>query len=138
MRNHDAGNRRDMDKYLRNLYAMEKLARIQGNMAILRGQQELLSGWGKETIDIEVQAVKIGDFVMITYPGEPSVQIQLNIKSMSPHENTFTVAYSNGCIGYSPTTEQFKGEDLEDTYTVLAPGWQEVYEQKVLDMLKRL
>jgi len=40
---------------------------------------------------------------------------------MSPSEFTFIAAYSSGCIGYSPTTEQFRSEDLEDTYCILAP-----------------
>ena len=138
MENLDRENRRNMEKYLRNIYAMEKLARIQGNMTILRNQQKLLSESGSEIIDIEIQAIRIGDFVLVTYPGEPAVQIQLNIKKISPHKYTFVSAYSNGCIGYSPTKEQFKGEDLEDTYTVLAPEWQKIYEQKVLEMLRRL
>ena len=138
MENLDIENRRNLNKYLGNIYAMEKLTRIQGNMSILINQQKTLAELGKKTIEIEIQAIRIGDFVLVTYPGEPAVQIQLNIKKISPHKYTFLSAYSNGFIGYSPTEEHFKGEALEDTYSVLAPEWQKIYEEKVLEMLKRL
>ena len=134
----DMENRRNIDKYLRDIYAMEKLARIQENMSILKEQQKILEESGGKTIKFEVQCMRIGNFILVTFPGEPVVQIGLNIKKMSPYEFTFVSAYSNGCIGYSPTAEQFKGEDLEDTYCVLAPEWQKIYEEKVLEMLKKL
>ena len=43
-----------------------------------------------------------------------------------------------GDIGYAPTVEQYKGEAYEDTNCLLAPEWQKIYEEKVLNILKEL
>jgi len=57
---------------------------------------------------------------------------------MSPYEFTFVAGYSDGYIHYAPTAEQFKGEAYEDTNCLLAPEWQMIYEEKVLEILKKL
>ncbi len=134
----DKENRRNIDKYLRNIYAMEKLTRIQGNLSILREQQERIATEIGKTINFEVQCLKIGDMVLVTFPGEPVARIGLNIKELSPFENTFVTAYSNSCVGYSPTAGHYKGEALEDTYCIMAPEWQNIYEQKVREILSKL
>ena len=134
----DAENRRNMGKYLSDIYAMEKLARIQENMSILKAKQAENEASGEKTIDVEVQGLRIGNFVLISFPAEVSVQIGLNIKKMSPYEFTFVAGYSDGYIHYAPTAEQFKGEAYEDTNCLLAPEWQKIYEGKVLEILKKL
>jgi hypothetical protein len=138
LENLDTENRRNIDKYLRNIYAMERLARIQENMYFLEKFNELNMAAGEETIDVEIQAMRIGNFVLITFPAEVSVQVGLNIKKISPHEFTFAAGYTNGYIHYAPTAEQFEGEAYEDTNCLLAPEWQEIYEKKVSEMLKKL
>ena len=138
LENLDKENRRNIYKYLRNIYAMEKLTRIQGNLTILREQEERLATKIGKTINFEVQCLKIGDMVLVTFPGEPVAQIGLNIKGSSPFANTFVTAYSNSCVGYSPTAEHYKGEALEDTYCIMAPEWQDIYERKVREILNKL
>jgi hypothetical protein len=117
---------------------MEKLARIQENMTFLEERQAQNEAAGEKTIDVEVQGIRIGNFVLVTFPAEVSVQIGLNIKKMSSIEFTFVAAYSNGYIHYAPTALQFKGEAYEDTNCLLAPEWQKIYEEKVLEILKKL
>jgi len=134
----DAENRRNMEKYLRNIYAMEKLARIQENIFYLRQFDDLNKAAGEETIDVEVQAMRIGKFALFTFPAEVSVQVGLNIKKASPYEFTFAAGFTNGYIHYAPTAEQYKGDAYEDTNSLLAPEWQEIYEKKVIEMLKKL
>ena len=56
-----------------------------------------------KTIDVELLGLRIGDFVLVTFPGELTVQIGLNIKKASPHELTFVAGYTNGYIYYAPT-----------------------------------
>jgi hypothetical protein len=69
---------------------------------------------------------------------------------MSQHKFTFVAGYTNengtkgqppmeeGNIWYAPTSDQFKGEAYEDTYTAVAPEWQKIYEDKVMEILKKL
>jgi hypothetical protein len=76
----------------------------------------------------------------VTSPGELVVQIGLNLKKASPHENTFVAGYTNGYIYYAPTAEQLKnaGGAQEDSDCLLAPEWQQIFEDQALQMLQRL
>lgn len=136
----DAENRRNIDQYIRNIYIMEQLTRNQTNLALLDKHQASLIAAGKETIDVELLGLRIGEFVLLTFPGELSVQIGLNIKKMSPHEFTFVAGYTNGYIYYAPTAEQLLnvGGAQEDSDCLLAPEWQKLYEEKMAALLRKL
>ena len=92
------------------------------------------------TIRVEISALRIGDFRWITFPGELTVQIGLNIKSQAPYPNTFVSGYTNGYIYYAPTADQLRnlGGAQEDSDCILAPEWQEIFETKALSMLNEL
>lgn len=134
----DRVNRKDMENYRNNIYIMEHLTRVQENLRLVKMHQE--KSGGMKTIEVEMVAVKIGNMKMLTFPGELTVQIGLNLKKKSPFENTFITGYTNGYIYYAPTAEQLRntGEAQEDCDTVLAPEWQELFETKALQMLNRL
>ena len=117
---------------------MEKLARIQENMYFLKTRQNENEVSGEKTINVEIQAIKIGDFVLVTFPAEVSVQIGLNIKKISPFKFTFLSGYTNGYIHYAPTAEQYNGHAYEDSSCLLAPEWQQIYEEKVMEILRKL
>lgn len=136
----DAENRRNMEQYARNVYIMEELTRVQANLALLKKHQARNAAAEKRTIDVEMLGLRIGDFVLVTFPGELSVQIGLNIKKQSPHKLTFVAAYSNGYIYYAPTAEQLEnpGAAQEDCDCLLAPAWQAIFEIAVAEMLKKL
>ena len=78
---------------------------------------------GKKMMDVEVLGLRVGEFVLVTFPGELSVQIGLNIKKRSPHQMTFVAGYTNGYIYYAPTEEQLRntGCAQEDCDCLLAP-----------------
>ncbi|MFV1965537.1 MAG: hypothetical protein ACC628_08960 [Pirellulaceae bacterium] len=136
----DAENRRNMNKYIRNIHTMEQLTRLQTNLALLRMHQKDNVAAEKRTIDVELLGLRIGDFVLLTFPGELTVQIGLNIKSASPHELTFVAGYSNGYIYYAPTAEQLRnvGKAQEDSDCLLAPPWQAQFEEKAAEILGKL
>lgn len=136
----DAENRRNLKAYVENIHVMEDLTRLQTNLALLRKHQSSLVASGKRTVDVEVAGVRIGDFVLVTFPGELTVRIGLNIKRRSPHQRTFVAGYTNGYIYYAPTAEQLLnlGGAQEDSDCILAPEWQQIYEEKVAEMLKKL
>lgn len=134
----DAENRRNMKAYLRNIQTMEKLTRLNTNLALLRKHQSRGFGAGKRAIDVELVCLRVGDFVLTTFPGELTVRIGLGIKKRADDKNTFVAGYTNGYIYYAPTAEQLKnvGGAQEDSDCLLAPEWQQVYEDKVAEMLK--
>ncbi len=136
----DSRNHANMNRYIHNIHVMEQLTRIQANLRLLRMHQADNEEAGKPTLDVEMLGLRIGDFVLITFPGELSVQIGLNVKKASPHPQTFVAGYTNGYIYYTPTEEQLKniGNAQEDSDCLVAPGWQKIFEAKVAAMLKKL
>jgi hypothetical protein len=136
----DAENRENMKQYVENIRTMEQLTRVQTNLALLRKHQADNLAAGTRTVDVELLGVRVGDFVLVTFPGELTVQIGLNIKKAAPHDLTFVAGYTNGYIYYAPTAEQLRnaGSAQEDCDCILAPEWQKLFEDKVAEMLKRL
>ncbi|MCA9061926.1 MAG: hypothetical protein KDA96_02675 [Planctomycetaceae bacterium] len=140
LRSLDAENRRNLEAYMKNIHVMEELTRLQTNLTLLRKHQAEFVAAGSRTVDVELTAVRIGDFVMVTFPGELTVQIGLNLKEQSPHKPTFVAGYTNGYIYYAPTTEQLLnvGGAQEDSDCILDADWQPVFESKAIEMLKKL
>ena len=134
----DSLNRGNLDKYLANIRAMERLARIQENIATSRKHQAINEASGEATIPAEVQGMKIGDCVLITSPAEVLVEVGLNVKRNSPYEHTFVAAFSNGYMHYGPPAEAYSRGGYEVTECLLAPEWQQTYEQKANEVIRRL
>ncbi|MBM4036077.1 MAG: hypothetical protein FJ291_30455 [Planctomycetes bacterium] len=61
----------------------------------------------QRTRPLEIQALRLGDALLIGTPGETFVEIGLAIKAASPMPKTFPVAYANGNVGYIPTAKAF-------------------------------
>ena len=134
----DSKNRGNIEKYLKNIHAMEKLARIQDKIATLRFHQTLNREAGEATIPAEVQGIKIGDCVLITSPAEVLVEVGLNVKKASPYEHTFVAAFSNGYVHYGPPAAEYSKGGYEVTECLLAPQWQQLYENKANEIIRRL
>ena len=134
----DSINRRDIENYRSNIYMMERLTRIRENLSLVKMHQ--LKSAGASTIKVEIMGVRIGNMRLITFPGELTVQLGLNIKKSAINENTFIAAYTNGYIYYAPTAEQLRniGEAQEDSDTNLAPEWQMMFENKATEILRKL
>lgn len=109
-------------------------------MALLKKHQAQYDAARKKTLEVVVVGLRVGDFVLITFPGELTVPMGLKIKKMSPHPFTFVAGYTNGYIYYTPTAEQLKnvGHAQEDSDCMLAPEWQPPFENEVMSILKRL
>lgn len=140
LRKLDADNRKRIEQYLQNIYVMEDLTRLQENLRLLKIHQAQHIAAGKRTLDVELVGLRVGDFVLVTSPGELTCQIGLNIKKASPHANTFVAGYTNGYIYYAPTAEQLAnvGGAQEDSDCLLAPEWQKLFEDRVAELLKKL
>jgi hypothetical protein len=134
----DVLNRANIEKYLKNIYVMEKLARIQDKIATLKKHQAINQEAGSPTIPAEVQGIKIGDCVLITAPIEVLVEVGLNVKKASPHKHTFMAAFSNGYMHYGPPAADYNKGGYEVTECLLAPEWQQMYEKKANEILRKL
>jgi hypothetical protein len=134
----DESNRKDIDKYIANINAMEKLTHIQEDIYWLKLREELAGKIGGNEITVEIQGVRIGNFILVTFPGEAFAEIGLRIKKLSPYPDTFMAAYSNGYIHYAPDKESYQQGGYEVTNSILAPEWQEIYEKEILEIIEQL
>jgi len=136
----DERNRADMDRYVNNIRTMEKLTILRTNLRLLDKRQQDNLAAGMKPIPVEVVGLRVGEFRLVTFPGEVTVQIGLNIKQASPHDLTFVAGYSNGYIYYCPTAKQLenRGGAQEDSDCLVAPEWQAIFENKAAEILKRL
>jgi len=131
----DEENRKRMAKYLASIENMERLIRVRSN---LQAYKRHLASDAAQPIAAEIQGLRIGDFVLVTFPGEPFAEVGLRIKERSPFEHTFVAGYTNGHLGYAPTADAYDKEAYEDALTPFAPEWQAIYETKALEIIRRL
>lgn len=77
----------------------------------------------EESLRVELQAIRLDDAVLVTFPGEVFVEIGLAVKRRSPSCKTFVVGLANAgrTGGYLPTKEAFS----EGDYEVLASRYSE-------------
>jgi hypothetical protein len=136
----DTQNRAAMDAYIHNIHTMEQLTRLQANLNLLKMHHAQNVAAGKPTLDVEVVGLRIGEFVLVTFPGELTVEVGLNIKRRAPAPLTFVAGYTNGYIYYAPTAKgrNNPGYAQEDCDCLLAPAWQQLYEDRVQAVLKSL
>ncbi|MBA4016714.1 MAG: hypothetical protein C0483_05955 [Pirellula sp.] len=136
----DAVNRANIEAYRRNIQTMEQLTRLQTNLALLKKHRAQTVAAGGGPLDVEIAGLRIGDFRIVTFPGELTAQIGLNIKQRATRDLTFVAGYTNGYIYYAPTAEQRRnsGYAQEDCDCLLAPEWQRLFEEKAQSVLKSL
>lgn len=136
----DADNRVTIEAYLQNLGIMEQLTRLNTNLALLKKHLVQTQAADKPTLDVEVVGLRVGDFKLVTFPGELTVQVGLNIKKAASDPHAFVAGYTNGYIYYTPTAAQRNnsGYAQEDCDSLVAPEWQQIFETKALRVLKEL
>lgn len=136
----DRAQRRNLDKYLANVRAMEKLARIQDRIATYFRHQDINDQSGETSIEAEIMGLRLGDAALISCPAEALTEIGLAVKKQSPLPKTFMAAYSNGYMHYGAPARDYPAGGYEVTECFLAPEWEQVYldaAKKVLATLNR-
>ena len=76
----------------------------------------------------------------MTFPGELTVEIGLNIKRRAAAPFTFVAGYCNGYIYYLPTAQQRgnTGYAQEDCDCLVGPEWQAIFVTKALEIIGKL
>ena len=136
----DGDNKVSVDAYLQNIQIMEQLTRLNTNLALLQRHLKQTQEAATPTLDVEVCGLAVGDFKLVTFPGELTVQVGLNIKKAINDPHAFVAGYTNGYIYYTPTAAQRMntGYAQEDCDTLVAPEWQKIFETKALEVLREL
>jgi neutral ceramidase len=90
------------------------------------------------SLEIELQAIRIGHCALLTFPGELFVEIGLHIKQRSPFEQTYILGYTNGYIGYLPTVQAFQEGGYEAVSSRFTPESARVVEDESVELLRSL
>jgi len=134
----DTLNRENVEKYLANIRAMERLARLQDKIATLKRHQNFNVTAGSSTVSAEVMGVRVGNAILVTSTTEVLTEVALNIKRSSPCPYTFIAAFTNGYIHYGPPAGDYDKGGYEVTECFLAPDWQVIFEAKAAEIIDRL
>ncbi len=69
----------------------------------------------ESSVRVEIQALRLGDAVLVTFPGEVFIEIALEVKCRSPFQKTLVVGLANAgkTGGYMPTRAAFSEGDYE-------------------------
>ena len=78
---------------------------------------EVSAGTAATTVAGSVHAVRIGDGVIVTAPGEPFTELGLAVKGRSPGRPTLYAGYTNGAVGYFPTAAAYEEGGYEPVYS---------------------
>lgn len=89
----------------------------------------------KEKVACEMQALRVGNFLFLTIPGEPMVEYGFQIeKAIADRAIPIVVGYANGSVGYICTAESHQYGGYEPNMSPLLPE----AEPLILDELGRL
>lgn len=89
----------------------------------------------KEKLACEMQALRIGEFLLLTIPGEPMVEYGFQIeKVIADRATPIVIGYANGSLGYICTAESHKYGGYEPNSSPLLPE----AEPLILEELGRL
>ncbi len=92
------------------------------------------------TLDVVLQAFRIGDLAITTFPFEVFTEIGLEIKAKSPFSQTFTMSLANGSEGYLPTEAQHALGGYETWFGTnrVVPGAARTMTDVLLTLLEQL
>ncbi len=100
----------------------EKLTQRPSHYAI-RVSTKVVSLPGKEgRVAAELQAMKIGPYLLLTMPGEPMVEYGFKLEAaIADRAIPVIVGYANGYLGYMATTDAYEVGGYEPSRSQLAP-----------------
>lgn len=126
-RRQDDRNRIAIQTYLASIEAMERMARNEEKIATLERHQAIIDSQAESQLEVEFQAMCIGDSLFIMAPMELLTEVGLKVKAMSPMARTFVASITNGYIHYAPPAAYYGRGGYEVTECLLAPEWEAIF-----------
>lgn len=107
-----------------------KLAYYQAAWA-RRIESQLRDGSAPTEVRAPVHAVRIGDGVIVTGPGETFTEYGIAVKERSPGAPTLYAGYTNEIIGYLPTANEYQYGGYEAGYGYKSVGLPSLFDPSV-------
>src|SRR5688500_10915889 len=111
-----------VDGSLARSVTREQLVRRPAYYAIRVASTSALLPGKKGSLRAELQALKIGPYLLLTMPGEPMVEYGFKLeKAIADRATPIVIGYANGNLGYIATADAHKVGGYEPTMSPLAP-----------------
>jgi hypothetical protein len=107
-----------------------KLAYYQASWA-RRVEAQLRDGTAPTEVRGPVHAVRIGDGVIVTGPGETFTEYGIAVKERSPGAPTLYAGYTNEILGYLPTANEYQYGGYEAGYGYKSVGLPSLFDPSV-------
>lgn len=91
------------------------------------------------TIECELQALKIGPYLLLTMPGEPMVEYGLKLEAaLGDRAQPIVIGYANGNIGYICTKQAFAEGGYEPNHSQSGEGAEQILLDELLKLSDRV
>ena len=126
---HDRLLAAEVAAYRKNIDAMERITRLNVNLELLKSHLARRDAADGAPLDAEIGGLRVGDFRLVTFPGELVSGVGLDVKQAAGHPTAFVAGYTNGYLHYLPTARQRAntGYAQEDCDCLVAPEWEQVF-----------
>jgi hypothetical protein len=113
------------------------LTRVRANRIL--AVEEKRKEYGGDTIPLDVQVFRVSqDTAIVALPCEIFVEHGMEIKNLSPFDNTLIVTLANTTGGYVPNRKAYAQGEYEVETAQLAPGGGEMMVEAAVEMLHQL
>jgi hypothetical protein len=102
-----------------------------------RAYRELFDDFRNTVVHAPTTAVRMGDLMWVTFPGEMFHAIGQRVKAACPATHAHLFGYANGYIGYMPEQKAFAEGGYEPSVSHLDPTAEIGYMRQVTELLKR-
>lgn len=128
LRDQDKINRANIDKYLADLEAMERLSKIASTLDTLAWHEDYNRASGSDTIDGELCGLGFEglDCALISLPVEPLSAVGKHIRERSGFAHTLIAGYANGYMHYGAPAESYANGGYETIECFLGAGWEHI------------
>lgn len=115
-------------------------ARIQletEEILLPRQYRELFEDFADTAVKVPTTAVRIGDLMWITFPGEMFHAIGEQTRAAAPSTYAHFLGYTNGYVGYFPEQKAYAEGGYEVATTHLDPAAERIYLREIAGLMKR-
>ena len=102
-----------------------------------RAYRDLFEDFTQSVAPVPTTAVRIGDLMWVTFPGEMFHSIGKRVKAACPARYAHLMGYTNGYIGYLPEQQAYAEGGYEPAVSHLAPVSERIYLREVAELLSR-
>lgn len=131
---------REVIHVYRNLQPEPLTASLQietEDLKLPRAYRELLDDFKNTVVQAPTTAVRMGDLMWVTFPGEMFHAIGQRVKSACPATHAFLMGYTNGYIGYFPEQKAYAEGGYEPATSHLDPVAERTYMQQITKLMTR-